>query len=109
MAMLVAPLVAQVNVLPDPELMVVGLAVKEVIAGTAFVPEDEVVAIVEPQPAITTHARGRTKIGQTFSPPERNPFKLSFFLGKGETAFMRPRFEAGSDTIQADGAVGFSS
>jgi glucose dehydrogenase len=80
MAMLVAPVVVQVSVLLEPELTLVGLAVKEATLGAEPVPEDEVVAIVEPQPARTAHASGSKSIGQRFSPREQNLFNLSFFL-----------------------------
>jgi hypothetical protein len=43
MAMLAAPVVTQLRVLLEPELMVVGLAVKEVMVGS--VPADEVVTV----------------------------------------------------------------
>jgi hypothetical protein len=42
MAMLAAPVVAQLRVLLEPELMVVGLAVNEVMVG---LPDDEVVTV----------------------------------------------------------------
>ena len=41
MAMLVAPLVAQLNVLLPPGLMLAGVAPKDVIEGAAVVPEPE--------------------------------------------------------------------
>jgi hypothetical protein len=41
MAILVAPLVSQLSVLPAPEFMLAGAAVKEVIAGAEPAPEDE--------------------------------------------------------------------
>ena len=51
MAMVAAPVVAQVSVLLEPELMLVGLAAKEVIVGAESVPVDEGDPDVEPQPA----------------------------------------------------------
>ena len=51
MAMLVAPVVAQVSVLLEPEAMVVGLAVKELMAGllgAEVVTVTVAVAVVEP-------------------------------------------------------------
>jgi hypothetical protein len=56
--MLFAPVTDQLSVLPEPELILVGLAVKEVIAGAEPFPEDEVDNIVEPQPARPTQASG---------------------------------------------------
>jgi hypothetical protein len=50
MAILVAPVAAQLNVLLAPELMLVGSAVKEVIVGAEPFPEDELGA-VDPHPA----------------------------------------------------------
>ena len=50
MAILVAPAVAQLNVLLAPEFMLVGSAVNEVIVGAEPFPEDELGA-VDPHPA----------------------------------------------------------
>jgi hypothetical protein len=66
MAILAAPVAAQVSVLLVPEFMVVGFAAKEVIWGTGPFPEVEL-GVVAPQPAspaqahrmrITTSVRG---------------------------------------------------
>jgi hypothetical protein len=52
MAMLVAPVAAQLKVLLVPELMLVGSAVKEVIAGMEALPEDALDEVdAPPQPA----------------------------------------------------------
>jgi len=56
MAILVAPAAAQLSVLPVPELMLVGSAVKEVIVGTEPFPEGEPDEVVAPQPASPTQA-----------------------------------------------------
>jgi hypothetical protein len=49
MAMVVAPAVVQLNVLLDPELILVGLAVKELIVGlVGTVTETFAVAVVDP-------------------------------------------------------------
>lgn len=50
MAMLVAPVTAQLSVALAPELMVAGLVVKEVMEGGEPDPEEEF-GMVEPQPA----------------------------------------------------------
>jgi hypothetical protein len=97
MAMEVAPVVAQVSVLLEPELMLVGFAAKEVIVGAEPVPEDEL-GIVEPQPARAMHARGSRS---RFNPLQRNLFNPNFSLWEKETAFMRPRFEAVGNAILA--------
>jgi flagellar biosynthesis protein FliR len=50
MAMLLAPVVAQLNVLLDPEVMLVGFALNELIVGLlAAVTVTVVVAVVEPE------------------------------------------------------------
>jgi hypothetical protein len=51
MEMLVAPVTDQLNVLLEPEVIVVGLAVNDTIAGSEPVPVDEPDGIVEPQPS----------------------------------------------------------
>ena len=56
MAILVAPVVAQLSVVPVPEFMLVGVAVKEVIDGAEPAPVDECDAIGEVQPASPTQA-----------------------------------------------------
>ena len=74
MAILVAPAAAQLSVLLVPELMLVGLAVKEVIVGPESFPEGELEEDVEPpQPDSPTQAnRIRTSV-QRSSPEELNP------------------------------------
>ncbi|MGB7281752.1 MAG: hypothetical protein WBE13_05770 [Candidatus Acidiferrum sp.] len=53
MLMLVAPVVTQLNVLLAPELMLVGLAVNEVMAGLASaVTVTVAVAVVDPTPFV---------------------------------------------------------
>jgi len=51
MARLVAPVVAQLNVLLEPEVMLVGLAVKELIAGF-FTPFTVMVSVDVVEPAV---------------------------------------------------------
>jgi len=50
MAILAAPTTAQLSVLLVPEFTLVGFAVKEVIVGEEPLPEDELDAVVKPQP-----------------------------------------------------------
>lgn len=69
MAILVAPAAAQLSVLPVPEFMLVGSAVKEVIVGTGPFPEGELDEVIEPQPARPTQAN-RTKTSAQRSSPE---------------------------------------
>ena len=61
MARLVAPLVAQLNPLLLPEFTLVGFAVKEVMAGTRLLREDEFDEIVEPQPPSPAQAHRMMK------------------------------------------------
>ena len=51
MAMLVAPVVTQLSVLLVPELMLVGFALKDVIAGAEPFPEGGPEELAKPQPA----------------------------------------------------------
>jgi hypothetical protein len=68
---LVAPVAAQLNVLLDPEFMLVGFAVNEVIVGTEPCPEVEFEA-VPPHPTTPIQAKRRIMrtSGQRFSPEE---------------------------------------
>ena len=56
MAILVAPVAAQLNVLLAPELMLVGFAVKEVITGLEPFPEEALDEVDAPQPASPAQA-----------------------------------------------------
>jgi hypothetical protein len=58
MAMLVAPVTAQLSVVLAPEVIVVGLAVKEVTTGSEPGPDGEPLGIVEPQPVKAKQIRG---------------------------------------------------
>ena len=57
MAILVAPVAAQLSVLLAPEFMLVGSAVKEVIDGMEPFPEDPVDEVDAPQPASPAQAK----------------------------------------------------
>jgi len=62
MAMLVAPVAAQLRVLLVPELMLVGFAAKEVMDGAEAAPEVDFDEVDNPQPASPAQAnRTRTK------------------------------------------------
>jgi hypothetical protein len=69
MAMLVAPLVAQLSVLLEPVLMLVGLAVKEVIVGAEPFPGE----LPEPQPATPVQANRMSAVAQRYTPEECGP------------------------------------
>lgn len=68
MATLVAPVVTQLSVLLAPELTVVGFAVKDVMAGGAPLPVDELDRAAEPQPASAAHAHTEAIAAQSLSP-----------------------------------------
>jgi hypothetical protein len=68
MAMEVAPVAAQLNVLLAPEFTLVGFAVKEVIAGDPF-PEDELDELV-PQPSAPTQTARIRSRAQIFGTEE---------------------------------------
>lgn len=55
MAILVAPAAAQLSMLLDPEVMLVGFAAKELIVGPEPLPEDDADEL-EPHPASPTQA-----------------------------------------------------
>ena len=76
MAILVAPVAVQLSVLLVPESMLVGSAVKEVIAGAAPVPEDDVDEVVALQPASPAQANSDKIRAQSPSPERLNPGEL---------------------------------
>jgi hypothetical protein len=80
MAMLVAPVAAQFSVLLAPEFMLVGFAVKDVIAGTEPIPEAEFDKYPEAQPeSVAKKARVSTS-AHSSSPEGFNPRKPSLSL-----------------------------
>ena len=91
MATVVAPVTVQLNVLLDPELMLVGFAVKEVMAGAEPVPEDEF-GIVTPQPARPTHASAIRTVVRKASLEERSLRGLRPFPKNEVAESMRPLF-----------------
>jgi hypothetical protein len=104
MAILVAPLVSQLSVLPAPEFMFVGAAVKEVIAGAEPAPpdpEDEFDWIGEVQPASPAQANSISTIAQGLSPEARSPLVLSPILQTEPAEPMRPSWVVIDDVILA--------
>lgn len=94
MAILVAPVVAQLSVLLTPEFMVVGAAVKEVIAGADPVLEDWFNEGALLQPASSIRANSIGTIVQRFSPEDCGLRKLCLSLPYERADFIRPPFNA---------------
>ncbi len=101
MATLAAPLVSQVSVLPAPEFMLVGVAVKEVIDGAEPAPGDEFDCIGEVQPASTTQANSISTIAQRFSPEAPSSRVLSPILQTEPAESMRSPLVVIDDIILA--------
>jgi hypothetical protein len=99
MAILVAPLVSQLSVLPVPGLMLAGAAVKEVIAGAEPAPENEFDCIVAVQPASPTQANAISTIAQGSSPEARILRVLSPILQNEPAESMR------SPLVVVDGII----
>jgi hypothetical protein len=72
MAILVAPVVAQLSVLPAPEVMAVGAAAKEAIVGAEVFPGDEGPGdkVEAPQPASPKQTNKMRTSGQRSGPEE---------------------------------------
>ena len=68
MATLVAPVAAQPSVLVAPEVMLVGVAAKEVIVGAECGPENELDGVTELQPASPKHANRISDVTQRSGP-----------------------------------------
>jgi len=101
MAILVAPVVAQLSVLLEPEAMLVGLAVKEVIVGAEPFPGE----LPEPQPATPVQANRMSAVAQRHTPEECGPRELSLFLQDERVESMRAPLDADDSAILAN-AVG---
>ena len=80
MAMLVAPVVAQVTVLLAPEFMIVGFAVKDVTVGAEPLPEDEPEELAKPQPAKPARTNRVRISAQSSSQGELRPRERNSFL-----------------------------
>jgi hypothetical protein len=95
MAILVAPSAAQLSVLLVPEFMLVGSAVKEVIAGPEPFPGGEIDEL-EPQPTSPTQAKRiimRTS-AQRSCPEELSPMELRLFLASPLASVSVFRFDS---------------
>jgi hypothetical protein len=89
MAMLVAPVVAQLSELAEPEFMVGGAAVKEVIAGAEPDPDDEFDCSGAVQPASPTQASSIITGAQGCIPETRRPRVLLPILQNEPAESMR--------------------
>lgn len=76
MATLVAAVVAQLSVLLEPEVIVVGRAINEVIVGTEGFPEDEPDDVIAPHPASPRQASKKRTRAQRLRAEELNPREL---------------------------------
>jgi hypothetical protein len=98
MAILVAPVVAQLSVLLEPEAMLVGLAVKEVIVGAEPFPDE----FPEPQPATPAQANRMSAVAQRYTPEECGSRELRLFLQNERGESMRSPFVADDSAILAN-------
>ena len=94
MAILVAPPAAQISVLLVPEFMLVGSAVKEVMAGAEPFAEGELDEGIELQPASPKQANRMRTSARGSSPEELSPRELSLFLQNELVKAMRNAFVA---------------
>ena len=97
-AILVAPVVAQFSVLLEPEAMLVGLAVNELIVGAEPFPGE----LPEPQPATPAHANRMSAVAQRYTPEECGPRELSLFLQNERVESMRAPLDAVDSAILAN-------
>jgi hypothetical protein len=88
MAMLVAPLVSQLSVLPAPEFMPSGVAVKEVIVGAEPAPANEFAGTAAVQPASPAQTDRISTTAQKCNPEARGPRVLSPILRNEPTESM---------------------
>jgi hypothetical protein len=88
MAMLVAPVVAQLSVLLVPDGTLAGLAVKEVIAGAVPSPEPEPIEGPEMQPVTPRLANRANTSPQSFSPEEMSPRELTLRIRNESGEFI---------------------
>src|SRR5271166_3412599 len=82
MATLVAPLVAQLSVLLEPELMLSGWAANELIVGAEPFPEGVVGETAELQPASKAQKNRKKTSAPRFSPKDLISGELDFLLQK---------------------------
>jgi hypothetical protein len=95
-AILAAPLVAQLSVALAPEVMLVGFAVKELIAGPELFPDDEFDELV-PQPSSAAPASRIRPSVQRRRPEELIPRELIAFLQSHSHVLMHNPFVAVRD------------
>jgi hypothetical protein len=89
MAIVVAPLVDQLSVLPAPELMLVGLAVNEAIEGFAVLfPDAPVDAPLQPENP--THANRTNSSAERFAIENREPRFNRLLRGEFATSIACP-------------------
>jgi hypothetical protein len=79
MAILVAPVAVQLSVLLAPEFMLVGFAVKEVIAGLEPLPDEPLDEVDAPQPASPAQANSIRTSEQRASPEALNFGEMRLF------------------------------
>jgi hypothetical protein len=80
MAMLVAPVAAQLNALLLPEFMLAGAALKDVMTGTAPLPVGGFANVAAVHPAIAAHASRVSANTQRFNPEEITSRVMDSFL-----------------------------
>ena len=80
MAMLVAPLVTQLSVLLEPELMLSGSAVNEVMVGAEPFPWDGIDGVVEPQPASNAKTNRMRMLALRSRPKDLSSGELGLLL-----------------------------
>lgn len=92
MAIVVAPVAAQLSALLVPEFMVVGFAAKELTVGAEPFPEGE----LAPQPTSPTQANRMRKRSWRSGPEGLDPRELTLFLQNELVKFMRECFRESS-------------
>ena len=92
MAMLVAPVAAQLSVLLAPELMLAGFAVKAAITGAETLPEDQLDEFPETQPVTAAQVKRTRTSAQSFSPKELSRRELNLFLPNESGEFIKDPF-----------------
>jgi len=95
-AMLVAPIVAQVSVLLEPDLMLAGLAAKDVTVGAEPVTGMTVgsgLLVEPPQPVRPVHARKTRATAHSASPPQLRAKLASSPAEKVGEAKRHPRLQ----------------
>jgi hypothetical protein len=102
MAMLVAPLVAQLSVLVEPELMLSGLAVNEVMVGTEPFPGDGIDGVVEPQPASKEKTNNMRMFALRSRPKDLNSGELGLLLQEDLVEPIKVSLQLGELSFQPE-------